>query len=128
MKKSAFTLIELLIAFTILGLLTSTIILLIKPQEMRNRAQDAVRKQDISVIAGSLERYYADNNKYPASLPVSPNSFAANSITYLKVMPKDPDGAVGYVYSQTTNQDFSICTILEVPGSETNPFCIKNAF
>ena len=128
-KQKGFTIIELLVVITILSILTSSIIILVKPQEMRNRAQDAVRKQDVSVIAGSLERYYADNNSYPdpASLPANPDEFSANGVVYLKIMPKDPDGN-NYVYTQDTTQDFSICTTLEVPGTETNPFCIENAF
>lgn len=131
MISKGFTLIELLLSVAILGILAGTTLILLDPAEMRNRAQDAVRREDVAVIAGALERYYADNNAYPTSLPVAPNALQnpAGTITYLREMPLDPDGnSYTFTNPSGTNQTFKVCITLEEPGGATNPFCITNAF
>lgn len=133
LKKNnrAFTLVELLIAVGILSILSGLIIQALKPSLMRNRAQDAVRKEDISVMAGSFERFYADNNRYPdpSEIPSPGSKFTVGGITYLQAVPGDPDDNSAYSYtSPSPNQTFQICATLEDPNGATNPFCIRNAF
>jgi len=81
-KKSfpgnGFTLIELLVVITVIGLLTS--IVLVSMNNVRAKARDAKRKQEISQIMKALELYYFDNGQYPLSGgAVSPNGGWSNS-------------------------------------------------
>ncbi len=63
--KKAFTLIELLMVISIIGILSS--IVLISVSAVRKNARDAVRKSDLSQISKALEVYQISHNGvYPA--------------------------------------------------------------
>ncbi|MFA5792476.1 MAG: prepilin-type N-terminal cleavage/methylation domain-containing protein [Candidatus Gracilibacteria bacterium] len=104
--KRAFTLIELLIVITIIGILA--VALLPKLTGGTDRAKDAQRKADLQQIATALEFYADDNGEYPTDAGcVSTLDIA----TYLTTMPSDPDDAAaggctdgyGYVALGTGN-------------------------
>lgn len=77
-QQKSFTLIELLVVIAIIGLLSS--IVLVSMQDVREKARDAKRKQDISQIITALELYYVSHEEYPASGgAASPNSGWSNS-------------------------------------------------
>jgi len=63
-KKDAFTLIELLIVVSIVGLLASTV--LVGLGGFRTRGRDARRVSDLRQTQQALELYYTKYNKYPA--------------------------------------------------------------
>jgi len=67
MDKEAFTLVELLIVVSIIGILAGVAIAVINPNKVRGRARDGVRKNDIAVIKGAIENYYSEHNIYPAT-------------------------------------------------------------
>ena len=62
-SRRAFTLIELLIVITIIGVLA--VALIPKIAGAPGRARDAQRKTDLNTIAIALESYYADFGSYP---------------------------------------------------------------
>lgn len=62
-SNKAFTLIELLIVISIIGLLSSVILASLK--SARAKARDAKRAQDMRQIQMALTLYYDDNNKFP---------------------------------------------------------------
>lgn len=68
MKKShkGFTLIEILVVISIIGLLSS--IILISVNEARLKSHDALRVSQIRQIAHAVELYYADHLTYPVML------------------------------------------------------------
>ncbi len=63
--SSGFTLIEILIALALIGVMATGIILAINPLVQLQKAQDAKRKSELSQIQKALETYYQDNGKYP---------------------------------------------------------------
>ena len=67
MKKSTssvgFTIVELLIAIIVIGILAS--ITLVQYNGAQSKARDTQRRADIGNITKALEQYYADNGAYP---------------------------------------------------------------
>lgn len=65
-RKKGFTLVELLVVLAILALLLT----LAMPRYFKNveRAKEATLRQDLNTIRDGIDKYYADNNKYPKSL------------------------------------------------------------
>lgn len=77
-----FTLIELVIALSILG-----IILSFAEPVYRNsviKAKEAALKKDIFIMRDSIDQYYADNNSYPQSLDDLVEK------KYIRSIPEDP--------------------------------------
>lgn len=62
-KQRGFTLLELLIAITILAILSAATIS--SYTSVVSRGRDAKRKEDLKQILNALQAYYADNGKYP---------------------------------------------------------------
>ena len=81
-RCDAFTLIELMIVMIIIVLLAS-IGLAIYGNSVRN-ARDTVLKSDLVEMRKAIDAYYADKQKYPATLD------ALVAERYLKAVPVDP--------------------------------------
>ena len=78
---AGFTLLELLIVMTIIGILATIAIPSLIQYPIR--AKEAVLKTNLREIRSNLEKYYADKGKYPATLEeLTPK--------YLKQVPVDP--------------------------------------
>jgi general secretion pathway protein G len=79
---AGFTMIELLIVMSIIVLLAS-----MGMTQYRNsvvRAREAVLKEDLFRMRDAIDQYYADKNKYPASL----DDLVSDG--YLREIPTDP--------------------------------------
>ena len=100
--KPGFTLIEVLVAATIIALLTS--IGVVSYQAANRQARDAKRKADLEQIRAALEMYKTDNHWYP-------NSGSGNwsNVTnlgtllapYLSPLPFPPKTGEAYYYKAT---------------------------
>lgn len=62
-----FTLIEILIAIAIIGVLSTIGIAMLNPLEQTKKGRDAQRKNDLFAIRNALDAYNSDNNFYPSS-------------------------------------------------------------
>lgn len=62
-SNTGFTLVELLVAIAIVGILSAIVLLNIADQ--RSKVRDAERMHDLEQIAAALALYYADNGHYP---------------------------------------------------------------
>ncbi len=116
LNKKGFTLVELLIVVSIIGVLTT--LLMANFIGVRQRARDAQRKSDLRQIQSALELYRADQGSYPTTSSLSgPNSVgncdSGTSIkspnncsvsTYMTTVPKDP---MGSLYFNSGNYYFS---------------------
>ncbi len=61
-NKKAFTLVELLVVISIIGILSSTVFASLS--SARSRARDAIRKSDLAQIAKAFRLYYEQNGTY----------------------------------------------------------------
>jgi general secretion pathway protein G len=80
--EAGFTLIELVVVITIVGILLG--IALPNYRAAISQAKDAVLKEDLFRFRDSIDQYQADKGKYPASLE------ALVTDGYLRRIPKDP--------------------------------------
>jgi len=81
-RSDGFTLIELLVVISLIIVLAS--IGMVQYATSVTRAKEAVLKEDLFRIRDAIDQYYADKNKYPASLE------ALVSEKYLRQVPVDP--------------------------------------
>lgn len=81
-KNYGFTFVELILVMAILVLITG----LVTPNYFRNLkySKEVVLKNNLQVIRRSIDDYYSDKGKYPASLEKLVNE------RYLRTIPTDP--------------------------------------
>jgi general secretion pathway protein G len=81
-RLRGFTLVELMVVLTVIGLLLSVVV----PDYVgrMKRAEEAVLKENLVVMRDALDKHYADAGKYPRSLD------ELVSKRYLRTIPSDP--------------------------------------
>ena len=94
-----FTLVELMVVLTVIGLLLSVVV----PDYVGRvkRAEEAVLKENLLVMRDALDKHYADAGKYPGSLDelvakrylrtIPPDPFTQSPGTWVAVPPGDPN-------------------------------------
>lgn len=112
MRARGFTMIELLVAMAILGM----IVAIAAPRYFGNldRAKENVLREDLYIMRDAIDKFYADRSRYPDSLeelvterylrkvPVDP--FTQSSKSWVTVPREDPSlGAVADVRSGAPN-------------------------
>jgi general secretion pathway protein G len=81
-QQSGFTLIELIVVVTIIGILAAVAISNVKWAQQK--ARESALRHDLFEMRKSIDDYYADKQKYPESLQ------ALAQEHYLRGVPKDP--------------------------------------
>ncbi|MDC0449067.1 type II secretion system GspH family protein [bacterium] len=100
--QSGFTMIELLLVISIIGVLSGVLLSVVNVQGQRDMANDAVRRASIEQIIESLETHYAVEGYYPADKDASSLSI------YMSIWPDDhPTGSI-YDYATTDGATFGI--------------------
>ena len=130
-SSSGFSLIELLVVISILGVLAGLVISNVAG--VRERARDVQRKSDLYQIKEALKLYHNDFDDYPATgtngtikgcgtteAPADCSwgqEFKKNNVSYMKVLPEDPsftpESPVYNKYSRTDQDSFNLYAILE---------------
>ncbi|HLS85601.1 MAG TPA: prepilin-type N-terminal cleavage/methylation domain-containing protein [Burkholderiales bacterium] len=82
MKRRGFTLIELMVVMTVIGLLLAIVV----PDYVGRvrRAEEAVLQENLSTMRDALDKHFADVGRYPNTLD------ELVSKRYLRAIPKDP--------------------------------------
>lgn len=140
MKNKGFTLFELLVSISIIGILIA--IASVSFSAAQKKARDARRKEDLLNVQKAAEQYYSLNNyNYPTSYGVG-QSWAVNGQTMLESFPTDPKNVAPYQYNgnvgtsgycfcaalenNTGNCGNSSCTAFTNIGGTGAYFCVKN--
>ena len=97
-KRTGFTLVELLVVISLIGILSAVAIAVINPAAMMGKSRDARRKSDLKTLQGAIEMYYSQNRSYPANdsipFPTVGNGYnttwSYDDIIYVKGLPQDP--------------------------------------
>jgi general secretion pathway protein G len=110
--SSGFTLVEILVSATIIGLLST--IGITGFQAITKSGRDALRKSDLEQIRSALEIFKSENGSYPTNTAVGsclPNSLVPN---YINTYPTDPKNTnYRYCYIQDSNLTYRLCAHLE---------------
>lgn len=120
-----FTLIELMVVISIIGLLSAAILAGLSNASQRSR--DANRIADIKQIQNALELYAADHG---GQYPVVPTSFvyqlsAALVPSYIPTLSEDPMPARSrYRYWTTTGTSYSMVVDFESDDSSGTTWCL----
>lgn len=144
MRQKGFTLVELLVAIGIIGILSS--IAVVSVSNVRAKARDAKRIGDVKQVQTALESYFNDRNAYPATAQAElgganaavfcghkgianaavydfqaapANKAPCDEVTYLNPVPKNPTpGGKSYAYAAVGGDSYTIKFTLE-SGSGT---------
>lgn len=94
--NKAFTLISLLMAITMIALLTISSVVVIPP--MIEKAHDATRKSDLHKIKVGLEEYYDSVGQFPDQLPDCGQALVYHDQNFINSVPCDPVFHEQYYY------------------------------
>jgi len=113
-KNFGFTLFELLVVISIIGILVAVTTAAYSASQ--KRARDARRMEDMQMLQKSLEQCYALSGSYPDP-PYSSGSLTCSGTVIIRQFPVDPKNADDYIYSPSGDEDgYCYCARLEDTG------------
>lgn len=126
-RKNGYTLIELLVAATIIGILTT--IGVVSFTQINLRGRNAKRKADMEQVRAALESYKSDDSAggglYPQGSSFTDMANTLSISNYLSLpLPQDPKNVSPnvYTYAASVSQtSYCICAGLEGTGQGQSP-------
>lgn len=114
--KKAFTLFELLVSISIIGILVA--VASTSYSGAQKKARDSRRMEDLNGVQKALEQYYSVNAySYPAASGGLPVGLTP---TYLQNWPKDPKTMINYTYKVLTVGTYCVCVKLDGGNGNEN--------
>ena len=117
-QQKGFTLVELLVAIAIIGILAT--IALVTLNDARRKGRDVTRVAEMHQLQVALAIYYDDNGGYPGGGGVCGALPSGLVPSYVNALPTDPGGgSLAYAYgaaSASTTQDYVLRADLENTG------------
>jgi general secretion pathway protein G len=111
-KGPGFTMIELLVALAIVGLITA----IAAPRYFGNldRAKEDVLKEDLYILRDAIGKFYADRNRYPDTLQELVKE------KYLRKLPADPFTQSPNSWVVVPSEDPSMGVVADVRSGAPN--------
>lgn len=112
-RINGFTLVELLVSITIIGILANIGLSTFTSAQQKSR--DAKRKAHLKQLGDSFEAYYNDYSQYPDDADIVWDQvFTDGKTTYMVKLPKDPTQGLTYEYLPAAdNKSFQLYARLE---------------
>lgn len=137
-KQAGFSLLELLVVVSIIGILIAVAAAAYSTAQKRGR--DAKRRGDVKAMQSAFEQYYADNDSSYEDASTANDCSVELAASMPGGMPVDPKGdpyacanaADAYCVCTTTlesgngNSAAQNCTALTAPVSTNAYYCLKN--
>lgn len=114
MNQKSFTMIELLLVITMIGVLAGVLVQVIDPDHSRKTAEDGVRAANLSKVAQGVEAYFAAEGTYPTDAGNNGNPIdnATDPLrTYLTEWPTTNVSTEVFYYYTDTNSGVSYMCI-----------------
>jgi len=138
-KKLAFTLFELLVSISIIGIMVA--LATVSYSAAQRKARDVRRIQDMKAVQVAAEQYYSlSGGNYPTNFTEG-DSWTIDGNKVLSSFPSDPKNDSTYNYSDNCNaigtSSYCCCARMENPttgnsndncafGTTTTHFCVKS--
>lgn len=134
-RQKGFTLLELLVVISLIGILVS--VGSVSYTTAQKKSRDSRRKADMKAVQSGFEQFYADNTRYPQTSGEAGGAMVGG-------LPSDPKNSGSYVYTiqydAVAGAAYCACGLLEsdagnvtaVPGSTScswgtgQYFCVSN--
>ena len=116
LKNNGFTLVELLVVISIIGILT--VITASSFVESQKKSRDAARKSNLKSLADAVSLYYADQGSFPTTATMDllisqEGELSKDGVIYMKKVPKEKTNGVAPIKYTAGGQSFRIFASLE---------------
>lgn len=97
---NGFTLVELLIVVTILGILAGVVVSVINPAQQKKNAEDGIRRSNMNKLVYAIEAFYTAEGAYPTNEDRNNPDSKFNRVYVTDWPDNKPSAGTSYIYNQ----------------------------